>query len=133
MSEARNKILDKAKKLKELALRGVDGEMANAKVMLDGYMLKHKISEEELENHSPSYSPSSPLSRMTDEEFINEIIKEFVPIALGVLFSRFGSPQMKSQYNAEINGFANKFLYEIVDRANKKANKQNQSTSKSRR
>lgn len=56
MSEDRNKILEKAKKLKELALRGVDGEMDNAKVMLENYMKKHNISEEELDGFNKTYS-----------------------------------------------------------------------------
>ena len=43
MSSERTKILDRAKKLKELADRGIDGEQVNAKDMLEKYMAKHNV------------------------------------------------------------------------------------------
>ena len=51
MSFERKKILDKAKKLKELADRGVGGEKDNAIRMLTAYMEKHGISDTELTGH----------------------------------------------------------------------------------
>src|ERR1035437_8673668 len=49
--ESRNKILDKAKKLKELADRGIDGEKDTAIRMLNAYKKKHKILDIELTDH----------------------------------------------------------------------------------
>jgi hypothetical protein len=51
MSTERKKILDKAKKLKELADRGVGGEKDNAIRMLSAYMEKHNITDNELTGH----------------------------------------------------------------------------------
>ena len=51
MDSPRKKILDKAKKLKELADRGVGGEKENAIRMLDAYMQKHNISDSEISSH----------------------------------------------------------------------------------
>ena len=47
----RQKILDRAKKLKELADRGIGGEKVNAEKMLIIYKEKHKISDNELNAH----------------------------------------------------------------------------------
>lgn len=47
----RYKIIEKALKLKELSLRGVEGEKENAKRMLDLYIEKHNITEEELQSN----------------------------------------------------------------------------------
>lgn len=51
MNLEREKILDKARKLKELADRGEGGEKENAINFLKIYMEKHKISEKELYAH----------------------------------------------------------------------------------
>lgn len=51
MNTEREKILDKARKLKELADRGEGGEKENAINFLKVYMEKHNISEKELYAH----------------------------------------------------------------------------------
>lgn len=51
MDSERIKILDKAKKLKALADRGIGGEKENATRMLGLYMEKHNIKESELNSH----------------------------------------------------------------------------------
>ena len=48
MTPEMKKILDKAKKLKALADRGVGGEKVNARALLDAHLEKHGITEEEL-------------------------------------------------------------------------------------
>jgi len=51
MDTERIKILDKAKKLKALADRGIGGEKENATRMLCLYMEKHNITDRELNSH----------------------------------------------------------------------------------
>jgi len=51
MSTERKKILDKAKKLKELADRGIGGEKDNAIRMLSAYRENHNITDNELNGH----------------------------------------------------------------------------------
>lgn len=126
MSEDRNKILEKAKKLKELALRGVDGEMDNAKVMLENYMKKHNISEEELDGFNKTYSSSgftASYQNMTDDEFFKEIIKEFIPVGLGAMFARYGSDDVKHKQREQVSIFVNKVLSEMLRRVENINNK----------
>ena len=115
--ESRKKILDKAKKLKELAERGVGGEKENAKSMLEKYMIKHEISDEEIYSYEPS---SDDYSKMTDEQFIQLIIIEFIPVGISAIFSKFGNDEHKAKANLDANVFLNKFLNLILDRTNTK-------------
>ena len=48
----REKLIEKALKLKALADRGVGGEMSNAIRMFENYKLKHGITDDELEDAS---------------------------------------------------------------------------------
>ena len=116
MTAERTKILDKAKKLKELAVRGVGGEMRNAKTMLDSYMKKHNITDDELSGHSPS----SSFVDMSDEAFMNEMIKEIIPVILGSILSRYGNQNMEDYSNAQTQNFLNKYLSAIIERVDNK-------------
>ena len=116
--ESRKKILDKVKKLKELAERGVGGEKEKAKSMLEKYMIKHEISDAEISSYKPS--SDSDYSKMTDEQFIQLIIIEFIPVGISSLFSKFGNDEDKAQANSNANIFFNKFLNIILDRTNTK-------------
>jgi hypothetical protein len=112
--ESRTKILDKAKKLKELADRGIGGEKENAKIMLDKYMIKHNITESEISFHNPS---DEFYKNMTDEQFIQMIIIEFIPIGIASLFSRFGNDEHKAKANSDASKFLNKFINIILERS----------------
>lgn len=46
-----DKILELAKKLKELADRGIDGEKANARILLNRLLKKHHLTLEDLESN----------------------------------------------------------------------------------
>jgi hypothetical protein len=116
MTAERTKILDKAKKLKELAVRGVGGEMRNAKTMLHSYMKKHNITDDELSGHSPS----SSFVDMSDEAFMNEMIKEIIPVILGSILSRYGNQNMEDYSNAQTQNFLNKYLSAIIERVDNK-------------
>lgn len=48
----RDKIISKALKLRELARRGIDGEMANAKRMLEYHIQKYDVTDEEMDSVS---------------------------------------------------------------------------------
>ena len=114
MSKERNKILNKAKKLKELSERGIGGERENAKIMLEKYMLKHNILEKELNiyNESDTFS----YKHMTDEQFLQMIIIELIPVGIASLFSRFGNDEDKAKANSSANIFMNKFINIILER-----------------
>jgi len=119
MSEERYKILDKAKKLKELADRGVGGEMENAKDMLEKYMKKHNITMDEIEGHH--YSSNTAYSKMSDEEFLKLMLRDVLVLGLGLIFtsildkSKFESVSQKS-----LNELNQKYGNELKHRANKK-------------
>jgi hypothetical protein len=93
MSE-RNKILDKAKKLKELADRGIGGEKDNAKVMLEKWMLKHNITMNELEGHTIN---DTVYGNMTDEQ-----LKNYPVLKYNLYFSEF-TQKLKDNYFKNLN------------------------------
>ncbi len=118
MTEERRKILDKAKKLKELADRGVDGEMANAKDMLEKYMKKHDIKMSEIESHN--YSSHTEFSGMTDKEFLNEILKDVLAVGIGLMLSSFFGGGMNAEFKEQsINMLKNKYSKELKTRQKK--------------
>ena len=124
MAEDRNKILSKAQKLKALADRGVENERQSAKMFLERYMAKHNITEDELSGYVASANPnSSDLSTMTDDEFMAEMIREMIPVSLGVLFGRYGDDRTRAKTNADASQFINRFFGEIVSRVDKINNK----------
>ncbi len=83
VDKERCKILDKACKLKELADRGVGGEMANAKRMLGEYQTKHKISDYELDNHK--IQDTKQFKGYTPEQIIAMIAAELAYRGLTIL------------------------------------------------
>ena len=115
MTSERNKILDKAKKLKELADRGIGGEKDNAKVMLEKWMLKHNITMNELEGHTIS---DSSYGNMSDEEFYKVMLTEFVAFGMGMLFSKI----LKVNFNTEkqFNDLSDKYTQAVKERTNNK-------------
>lgn len=121
MSEDRNKILSRGKKLYELATRGIGGEMENAKVMLGAYMKKHNLTEDELKSYSQP--PNYDLSNMSDEDFMKEMLKELIPVGLAVIFGKYANEETKAQTNAQASLFVNKFLDGILARVEKMNNK----------
>ena len=122
MTAERTKILDKAKKLKELAVRGIGGEQTNAKYFLEKYMLKHSVTQEELERFNSS---NSSYVNMSDEEFMSEIIKEIIPVLLGAITSKYGmvDDEFKARSKINVVEFADTFLNAILERYNKKTRK----------
>ena len=114
MKKERSEILDKAKKLKELADRGVDGEQSSAKAMLEKYMLKHNISLDEIQGYN---SKSSFYGKMSDEEFMKVMFSEFLALGLGVLFSKL----FKLNYNSEkhFNDLSDRYTKAVKERTNK--------------
>jgi hypothetical protein len=75
----RDKILAKALKLRELSIRGIDGEKENAKTFLEAHMVKHNITDQELiqagEKTTQAYKFYDQY--FTDEKMFEEFLKEF--------------------------------------------------------
>ena len=73
----REKIIDKAKKLRELADRGVGGEQENARRMLETHKEKYNITDQEIDGHT--YSSDFYFENMNPEDILNWILsdKEF--------------------------------------------------------
>lgn len=88
--ENRKKIIEKAKKLKALADRGVGGEQINAKEMFDKYVKHHNITEEELNEINSNYTE---YAYMSDEDFLNEMAKELIPIGIGYVITHLFKKQ----------------------------------------
>jgi hypothetical protein len=119
MSEERYKILDKAKKLKELADRGIDGEMTNAKDMLEKYMKKHNITMDEISSHN--YSSNTAYSKMSDEQFLKEMLADALAVGIGLIFtSIFNKSKFDSVSQKSLNELNQKYGKELQHRANKK-------------
>jgi len=83
----RAKIIDKAKKLKELADRGVDGEQETAKRMYDAYKKKYDLTDEDVNEHSYTEDFYNQIKDMTDDEIIEFIAKGLIVLGIGLLFS----------------------------------------------
>lgn len=91
MSEERINIINKAIKLRELSIRGVDGEKDNAKRMYDAFVIKHNITNDEI--NTSSYKNNNEYANMTSKEFfkhievdINMLGFSMVLVGLGRLF-----------------------------------------------
>jgi hypothetical protein len=115
MSGERAKILDKAKKLKELADRGYDGEKDNAKDFLEKYMKKHNIDMSELEGHTIN---NTVYGNMTDEQFMKEMLTEFLALGLGVLFSKIFKVNFDSK--THFDNLSEKYTEAVKERTNNK-------------
>ncbi len=104
----RKNILDKAKKLKELANRGIGGEKVNAKEMFDKYVLKHKITKRELYYHNMS----DEFKNMSREEFANIMILDLVEFGFEFLLNVVGgasNPIPKLKEGTLLFDFVNKY------------------------
>jgi hypothetical protein len=117
MTEERSKILDKAKKIKELADRGVDGEQNSAKDMLARYMEKHNLTIEEIEGHSSS---NSSYANMSDEQFMREVLNEFLVLGIGYLISKLLKKDTEFTNGNAFNSFSTKYTDAVKNRTNKK-------------
>ena len=115
----RSKIISRAKKLKELSDRGVGGEKENATAMLKDFMAKHNITEEEMQSNVSDNS----LANMSDEQFMNEMIKEMFPAAFGVLFSRFGKEYDQIHTKEQMKSLTKKYLMAIFERISNQTKK----------
>lgn len=71
MSEDRSKIIEKCLKLRELSLRGVDGEKETAQRMFDAWKSKHNITDSEL--NQASFKNDSEYFNMTAADFFKHI------------------------------------------------------------
>lgn len=116
MSEERKKILDKAKKLKELADRGVGGEKENAKTMLDSFMSKHDIKLNEIISHNYK---GSKYKYMSDEQFLKEMATEFLLIGIGYIFSKLIKQETVFTNGQAFNVFQKKYIEAVDERIKK--------------
>ena len=117
MTENRSKILEKAKKLKELADRGVGGEQDNAKDMLEKYMAKHNITMDEITGFDSS---NSMYANMSDEKFMKIMFNEFLAFGLGYLISKIFKTETPYTNGKAFDELANKYNNAVKDRMNKK-------------
>jgi hypothetical protein len=69
MTTERVKIIDKAKKLRELATRGVDGEKDNAIRMYGFHKNKHGLTDSDVDGHKYSEDFMVNFSKMSDAEY----------------------------------------------------------------
>lgn len=76
MIDERIKAIDKAKKLKELAVRGEPGERDNAKTMLDAHKAKHNITDDDISGHRYSDDFVANFSGMSNSDYLNAIINK---------------------------------------------------------
>jgi CO dehydrogenase/acetyl-CoA synthase epsilon subunit len=63
-------IIDKAKKLKELAERGIDGEKENAIRMYALYKTKHNLTDEQVIGHAYTENFKVNFSNASNDEFL---------------------------------------------------------------
>ena len=66
-------IIDRAKKLKELAERGISGEKDNAKRMYDLHKQKYNLTDEQVVGHKYTESFKVDLSNVSNDEFLNSM------------------------------------------------------------
>ena len=122
MIDERYKIIEKAKKLKELAERGVDGEKVNAKLMYEKYCQKHNITEQEVNDFQ--YKKSSVYENMSDEDFMYEMRKEAVILGLKLMLANlFGKQNLKEQVKKDTSRFFEDYIVKMAERGNEKTKK----------
>jgi len=83
MDKEREKILDKGRKLKELADRGVGGEKDTAVRFLSIYKEKHNISDSELEAHK--IKDETIFRGFTAEQIIEQFAQELMAKGLSIM------------------------------------------------
>jgi hypothetical protein len=107
-----DKILSKARKLKELADRGIDGEKETAGRMYEQYKIKHKLTDEQVKG----FNKKSQYDKMNYNDFIknNQDLYNLIGVTIGIALLQLMSkkhPSMRSKMN------------EIIDKAVKEAKK----------
>jgi hypothetical protein len=108
MHENRTKIIDKALKLKELAIRGVDGEKENAQRMLDVWKEKHSITDEELEKST--LSKNSEYAGMNVDDFMKAMQEDIRAIGFSMLIFALG----KIFKNENVSNLGKNLVRDIV-------------------
>lgn len=103
MDKERARIIDKAKKLKELADRGVDGEKETAQRMYDAYKKKHNLTDEDVKGHKYTDDFINEIKNMTDEQLLEVIGSGLIILGVGLIFSllsdSFKSKKIKVRKN----------------------------------
>lgn len=126
MDKERARIIDKAKKLKELADRGVDGEKETAKRMYDAYKKKHNLTDDDVKGHKYTDDFINDIKNMTDEELLEVIGKGLIILGVGLIFSllsdSFGSKKSKAKRNSDNAKRANEMskIFSQMNKNNKK-------------
>lgn len=116
-TEERIKILDKAKKLKALADRGVGGEKENAYRMLNAYMAKHNITENELKHHRHN---EETFKGLTKEEIYRQFEEEMNMKGMMILGKGMANVMRNRDKMMQFKGRANPKPIEIDWRENEK-------------
>ncbi len=124
MNKEREKIIDKAKKLKELADRGVDGEKETAKRMYDAYKKKHNLTDEDVQGHKYTEDFIKEFANMTDAQIIETIGKGLILLGVSLLFS-FISDNVSSEGKAKRNSENSKRVNELNKMFSQFKNKNN--------
>lgn len=128
MSEERRRIIDKAKKLKELADRGVGGEKDNAKRMYEAYKKKHNLTDEDVKGHEYSDDFINDIKNKTDEELLEEIGKGLIILGVGLLaylLSEIFTPPKSKREREKRRKRNAKRASELKDTLSKMKNKNN--------
>lgn len=81
MEEERNKILAKARKIKQLSEQGVDGEKETAKKMYVDFIKKNCIKDEEV----LAYKEPSEFDSMDSASFFNNVDVDMNELVIGIL------------------------------------------------
>lgn len=116
---SRTKQIEKAKKLKALAERGIGGEKTNAQRMYDDYCARFNISEEEVINCQ--IGKDSAYANMSDDDFIAEMLGETFALSVGVIMaSFFGTNSLKRASKQMFSNHLSRCVDKIVERANHK-------------
>ncbi len=116
MTKDKKIILDKAKKIKELADKGVGGERENAKAMLNSFIKKHNLTLEEITGHEYK---KSKYNQMSDEQFLKEMAAEFLVLGIGYIFSKLIKQETKYTSGHAFHVFQKKYHDAVNERIKK--------------
>lgn len=81
MVNERNNILAKARKIKQLCEKGIDGEKESAKKLYEDYIKKHNLTDEEINQ----YKEPSEYDNMDYKMFIKDIEIDSLELAVGII------------------------------------------------
>lgn len=88
--DERTKIIEKALKLRELSIRGIDGEKETAQRMFDTWKSKHNITDEELDSIEIQESVKYRYMDMTVEDFLKEMEYDIRTFGFSVIIYSLG-------------------------------------------